>query len=198
MRGKAPRAPGSPFTSHGIRGSRSARGGLLAFRILETGYLPNGTSWHFPNVRSPFWRLYYNGAPGWHVRHGSGTFALAPDRLLIIADNTLFHCCGERGIPHLWVHFTPPAESSVELQAPHALPLDQPLRCTVEELLAASCSAPGAQLGHAAAALLHMTFARLEHAPAPEYPPGLRNCCSSSREIPPPISRTSNSRERPR
>jgi AraC-like DNA-binding protein len=118
------------------------------------------------------------------VRHDGRDFALGPDRLLIIADNTLFHCCGEPGVSHLWVHFTPPPESSVVLQAPHALTIDQPLRCTAEELVAAHRSSAGAQLGHTAAALLHMTFARLEHAPAAEYPPRLEELLRFIEESP--------------
>jgi AraC-like DNA-binding protein len=145
----------------------------LAFRILESGYLPEGTDWHFAHVRSPFWRIYHNGAPGWNVRHAGRKYPLGPDHLLLIPDETLFDCIGDRGVPHLWIHFTPPLESTTDLAGPHTVALDETLQNIVAELVARHAARRDARLVHTAAALLHMAFARLEHAPVPIHPPRL-------------------------
>ncbi|HEX8311586.1 MAG TPA: AraC family ligand binding domain-containing protein, partial [Chthoniobacteraceae bacterium] len=155
----------SPFTSHGIHAGHSARKGLLSFRILEVGYLPNGTDWHFANVLSPFWRIYYNNALGWNVRHAGRKYPLGPDHLLLIPDETLFDCIGEKGISHLWIHFNPPLERTTDLTRPHIVALDETLQHTVAELLERRAAPRAAGLMHTAAALLHLAFARLEHAP---------------------------------
>jgi AraC-like DNA-binding protein len=124
-------------------------------------------------VLSPFWRIYYNNALGWNVRHAGRKYPLGPDHLLLIPDETLFDCIGEKGISHLWIHFNPPLERTTDLTRPHIVALDETLQHTVAELLERRAAPRAAGLMHTAAALLHLAFARLEHAPVPVHPPKL-------------------------
>ena len=104
----APLRHQDPYTRHGVHVSPFARSGLSAFAIHECGYLPDGVharvesgrrrvDWHFPGVRSPYWRLYYNHDRGSFVRFLQREISLGPDRVVIIPEDVLFDCVGEAG-----------------------------------------------------------------------------------------------------
>ena len=61
--------------------------------------------WNFPNVFSPFWRLYYDFAPGHKLVFPDRTVALGPDRFVLVPSRSRFHCRGERAVETLWLHF---------------------------------------------------------------------------------------------
>ncbi len=167
----------SPFTKHGQVLGELGPTGLATFHVHECGYLPRGIRWHFPGVLSPFWRLYFNGKPGWHVRHAGRDHALGPDRLVLIADGTLFDCLGEPGVPHLWLHFNPLRRGGPSPEAPITRPLTPLLRAAVESVLSAHAETDEARrrsrLYHATAALLHATFGEFELSAPPDAPPRL-------------------------
>ena len=79
------------------------RGGAV---VHECGYLPANTGWNFTRVFSPFWRLYFNTAPGHSVVFGSGVVELDRDRIVLIPPHRQFHCRSTRPAPSLWVHFS--------------------------------------------------------------------------------------------
>ena len=97
----------SPFSGVGVEffplGVLPDHSGLV---LHEAGYLPRNDWWNFPNVLSPFWRLYYNFRPGHKVVFPDGELALTPDRIVIIPDHQLFHCRGETPVPNLWLAFS--------------------------------------------------------------------------------------------
>jgi AraC-like DNA-binding protein len=156
----------SPFTQHGIRLGDAPRLGFTTFTIHECGYLPHGSNWNHPDVLSPFWRLYHNGAAGCHVRFGKERFPLAPDRTLVIPDATPFDCVCEKKAPHLWLHFSPLQPATAFPRRPVALGLTPALKEMIEAVIAARTAADSPltrqHLYHVAAALLHRTFATLE------------------------------------
>jgi AraC-like DNA-binding protein len=164
---------GSPFTRHGTALDRLTRAGLATFRIHECGFA-DGIRWHHPGVLSPFWRLYYNGLPGWRVRHAGIDYSLGPDRIVLIADGLHFDCIGEPGVSHLWIHFNSLQPASLTPKTPLTLPLTAPLQSAVDALLAAHAestgSSPLARLYHRAAALLHTAFAELDQPAPTEHP----------------------------
>ena len=57
-----------PFSGVGVEffplGVPPDHSGLV---LYEAGYLPANDWWNFPNVLSPFWRLYYNARKGHRV-----------------------------------------------------------------------------------------------------------------------------------
>jgi AraC-like DNA-binding protein len=164
----------SPFTRHGVRLGDAPRLGFTTFTIHECGYHAQGSEWNHPGVLSPFWRLYYNSAPGCHVHCGGETFPLQPDRLLLIPDATLFDCVCATRAPHLWLHFSPLQTTSAFRRRPAVLPLTPALRALAESVIAARTAADSPlarqHLYHLAAAWLHSTFAGLDIPIAPEAP----------------------------
>ena len=75
------------------------------FVLHETGYLPCNDWWNFPNVLSPFWRLYYNGRKGHKVVFHQHEVELTPEHLMLIPDHQLFHCRGCTPVHTLWFAF---------------------------------------------------------------------------------------------
>lgn len=76
------------------------------FVLHEAGYLPRNDWWDFPNVLSPFWRLYYNYRKGHKVIFPDREIELTPEHLVLIPDHQLFHCRGHRPVSNLWLAFS--------------------------------------------------------------------------------------------
>ena len=96
-----------PFSGVGTEyyplGTKLDHTGLL---IHEAGFLPQNRDWNFPNVLSPFWRLYYNSRPGHCVSFGENFYELTPDQIMLIPNHQLFHCLGANPVPTFWIAFT--------------------------------------------------------------------------------------------
>lgn len=167
-----------PHTGHGVYLSGFARQGSAAFVVHETGYLPRGIPWHYPGVRSPYWRLYYNHTPGWYVRCDGRRWPLGPDRLVLIAEGVTFDCVGDEGVSHLWLHFSPLRHFATLPKEPWSLPAQPLLKAAVSGLVAAHRQSEGdrrlQRLYHASAALLHATFAEVEEPLYSPYPERLQ------------------------
>lgn len=73
--------------------------------VYETGYLARNDWWNFPNVLSPFWRLYYNFKRGHRVIFPSREYELTPEHMMLIPDQQFFHCQGETPVSNLWIAF---------------------------------------------------------------------------------------------
>lgn len=101
-------AYGSPFSGVGLEfmpfGIMPDHSGLV---LYESGYQSRNTRWIFPNVLSPFWRLYYNFTPGHKIVFQGQDYPLGPDRLMLIPDDQLFHCHGTIPVRNLWLAFNP-------------------------------------------------------------------------------------------
>jgi AraC family transcriptional regulator, arabinose operon regulatory protein len=96
----------SPFSGVGVEflplGVPPDHSGLV---LHEAGYLAANDWWDFPNVLSPFWRLYYNFRRGHKVIFAHGEVELTPERLVVIPDRQLFHCRGFNSVPNMWFAF---------------------------------------------------------------------------------------------
>ncbi|NLH73232.1 MAG: helix-turn-helix transcriptional regulator [Verrucomicrobia bacterium] len=133
--------------------------------LHEVGYLVANAHWNFPNVLSPFWRLYYNSAPGHKIVFAHGEFPLTPEHLVLIPDHKLFHCVGHRPVPHCWITFS--VSQHLDLGQPIPILL-QPTRVELDLLrqLASCFTGIGAgdsvSIMHTALALLHLVVIRPE------------------------------------
>jgi AraC-like DNA-binding protein len=160
-----------PRTPHGVAMGDPTRPAGGYFVLHEVGWLPQGLTWHFPGVLSPFWRLYHNPRPGWSIRHRGRAWPLAPEQILLIPDGTMFDCEGEAGIPHLWIHFG----LGSPLRQPPIEPVAQPLTPALDALAGRlidrldNGESP-AVLAHTASALLHETFANLDPSTLAAHP----------------------------
>ena len=96
----------SPFSGVGVEffplGVPADHAGFV---LYEAGYLPRNDWWNFPNVLSPFWRLYYNARKGHKVVFQQREVELTSKHLMLIPDHQLFHCCGCTPVPTLWFAF---------------------------------------------------------------------------------------------
>ena len=139
------------------------------------GFLAHNRRWNHPQIFSPFWRLYYNFAPGHRIRHAGRTISLTPARFVLVPENVLFHCESPTGAPgHLFVHFNLLPGWTPRFQEPRTVPADEGLRTLARELARATARPAGARVGHLAEALVHWVFGRLRgevgsaRAPAPK------------------------------
>jgi len=70
------------------------------------GFQRRNRHWNFPQVFSPYWRLYYNFSAGHYVEHEGTRYPLAPGHFLLIPDNVLFHCVSStKSCDHFYLHF---------------------------------------------------------------------------------------------
>ncbi len=164
----------NPHTGLGVPLAGLARQGLTTFVIHEAGYLPHGLDWHFPSVRSPYWRLYYNHDPGWFVRWEARRFRLGPTTVVLIPAGATFDCVGNAGVSHLWLHFSPQHWFAEGTQAPCSVPLTPLMRAAISNTTAAHQAGQSdtrrARLYHAASALVHATFAQPQAPRAVTHP----------------------------
>ena len=91
------------------------------FVLHEAGYLACNDWWDFPNVLSPFWRLYHNYRKGHRVVFADREVELTPDRLVVIPDHQLFHCRGFKPVPNLWLAFSVARRLSPDQSVPIVL-----------------------------------------------------------------------------
>lgn len=132
--------------------------------LHEAGYNPRSRDWNFPNVLSPFWRLYFNARPGHRVVMADGReVRLGPDRVVLIPDGVLFHCRGRAPVPHLWLAFqcarrTAPAQALPVVLKPRAEERQTIRR--LAEAIAVGDAANRERVFHLSHALLHLVLAR--------------------------------------
>ena len=96
----------SPFSGVGLEffplGIAPDHSGVV---LHESGFLQRNAGWNFPNVFSPFWRLYYDFAPGHQLELQDKTVRLGPERLVLVPSYIRFNCRGNRAVPTFWLHF---------------------------------------------------------------------------------------------
>jgi AraC-like DNA-binding protein len=134
--------------------------------LHEAGYTARSADWMFPNVLSPFWRLYFNARPGHRVVMEDGTeVRLGPDRVVLIPDGVLFHCRGRAPVPHLWLAFQCARRPDRAQVLPVALRPRPEERQAIRRLtaeIAAGREGRRERIFHLSHALLHLVLARPE------------------------------------
>ncbi len=135
--------------------------------LHESGYLARNDWWHFPDVLSPFWRLYYNFDPGHSVVFGGHEVPLTPRHIVLIPDGHLFHCRGRTPVRNLWLAFS----SAFRLEPGQPAPLQlRPTRMElallreIAQMIGAPPTAalPRRRVYHRSLALLHLLLSRPE------------------------------------
>lgn len=138
------------------------------FVLHEAAYLPKNDWWNFPNVLSPFWRLYYNGRRGHKVVFSNSEVELMPEKIVVIPDRQLFHCVGHKPAPHLWLTFSISRRLAAGQSIPIVLCPTSVERSLMREFTrlfsdnVPSQSEDHDRIFHAAMAVLHVVLARPE------------------------------------
>jgi AraC family transcriptional regulator, arabinose operon regulatory protein len=136
------------------------------FVLHETGYIARNDWWNFPNVLSPFWRLYYNARRGHAVVFEGREIPLTPEHLMLIPDGQLFHCRGRTPVPTLWFAFNVARRLVPRQSIPVLLPPSQTERVLISDitrLFSDDSERPNRdRVFHASMALLHVVLNRPE------------------------------------
>ena len=153
------------------------RWGAGNFQLHEVGYVPLGLRWHYDRLCNPFWRFYYNSRSGSYIEEGGKRHPLEPDQAMVIPENTPFNSRGAPGVPHLWIHFSPPLTARFAAER-FTLPLHPALKATVEELQVRflgprQTRAERQQIFHACLAVIHSCFSRSPLGQEPPLPTSL-------------------------
>jgi len=105
----------------------------IGFTLHETGYWAHACAWNFPNVYSPFWRIYYDYGTFHQVRFGKELTPLGPDRLLVIPNHQRFDCLGDPPVAKLWFAFSPRRNASPDQRVPIVIPTNRIISAFTEE-----------------------------------------------------------------
>ncbi|MGB8354887.1 MAG: AraC family transcriptional regulator [Chthoniobacteraceae bacterium] len=149
-----------PLTPVGVRLDGEE---LFGIHLHEAGCLKLSTEWSYPDVRSPFWRLYWSDRPGAWIECGGRRFDVETTRFLLVPAHTLFDTHGAaRAVNHFWIHFSLHPDLIAKDNVPVRVPCGKGLAQQVEAL-AKKVRQPGAttprQMHHLCSALLHQVFA---------------------------------------
>ena len=183
-----------PFSGVGIEyypvGTEFDHTGLL---LHEIGYLPRGKNWNFPNVFSPFWRLYYNSDSGHSVKFGDMLCELGPEHLMLIPSHFLFHCIGRKSVRQFWIQFSINKNIDPQQRVPILLKpsaLEQLLIKTIKNrILKDEEPAPTDTIYRHGLALLNIVTSRPEINWQPPYPPRLSKIVTYiDQHLPEPLS----------
>jgi AraC-like DNA-binding protein len=75
-------------------------------RIAHIGFKEISLDWGFTHRSSPFWRLYYNFAPGAAIDCATGRIQLDPSRIVVIPAMAVFTAIPpKKPVQHLYLHF---------------------------------------------------------------------------------------------
>lgn len=100
-------ADASPFSGTGVEflplGASPEEADII---LHEVGFLPRRPHWNYPNVFSPYWRLYYDFRAGHKVVFPHREVPLGPDRFVLIPAHQRFSLSGTAARPHFWMAFS--------------------------------------------------------------------------------------------
>ena len=85
---------------------------------------PKTIVWRQEKVCVPYWRVYWNDAPGAFVKDASGEIELTPGHVVAIPPRTVYSTRTSGGSTHFYVHFT--AEPPYASVQPGILRFDSP------------------------------------------------------------------------
>lgn len=111
--------------------------------------------WKHDPIARPYWRVYWNRDPGWEVRLDGRAIALTPDRVLVVAPETVYTTTWSGPARHVYLHFTVDGLPGIPGTGIHVLPYDGVFAGLLGHL-----TAPGAGPLHAEALAVH-ALARL-------------------------------------
>ena len=125
---------------------------ILTWQFLHVG------NWQVRWPLRPFWRFYWNAAPGATVIYGDETFAMTPNRVLLIPRGCFFQVRLTAPVDHFFCHFVPDCSIAPPDCGVCSLPCPEQMHLLLE-------SASRRQLEFRLVALLFEIFAQLATRP---------------------------------
>lgn len=105
-------------------------------RLLLCGYSPLVAGrWRFHRHHEPFWRLYWNDAPGATIQCGDLTIPLDPSGVVLVSPNVACTTEATAMTHHLYLHFHSIALQQEMPTEVIVLPMEQPLEGIVKHLV---------------------------------------------------------------
>ena len=101
--------------------------------LHEVGYYAKLRPWNFPNVYSPFWRIYFDFESGHHVRFGKRKTPLGPNCAVVIPNHQRFDCVGESATNKLWFAFSCTRNAEPSQSMPIIIPANDTISAFVKE-----------------------------------------------------------------
>ncbi len=148
-----------PFTAHGLKPPAGESGD--SFQIHECGAARLDPNWNFQQVRSPFWRCYYDLNPGAWIESRGRRHGLGPDRVVLVPDGVTFNCGSRPGVDHLWVHFSLYLSLTTPTAGVIEVPAGRTVRALARELHRVIARRQTGRAAHVSAGLLHLVFAEV-------------------------------------
>jgi AraC-like DNA-binding protein len=105
----------------------------MGFVLHEAGYWARCRDWNFPNVFSPFWRIYYDLDPGHWVRFGDTLTPLGPKHVLVIPNHRRFDCVGDPPVRSLWLVISCEREADPWQSMPIVIEANDTIRAFAKE-----------------------------------------------------------------
>lgn len=76
---------------------------LIICKKLSLG--PGGDyHWNQKDVRGPYWRIYWNNAPGTFVSSGGRRVEVTPDKIIALSPDTVYSTSAEKKADHFYIH----------------------------------------------------------------------------------------------
>jgi AraC-like DNA-binding protein len=125
------------FLAGGPLGPSAASSGHTSLSVLVC-HGQRLTTWNHPDLRAPYWRLYWNESPGASVAFSGRTTPLRPDRFLLIPPETSFATANGKPVRHFYAHFV--TSPRWRLPGIFSLPADPQATATLQGCAAAADS----------------------------------------------------------
>ncbi len=88
--------------------SNSSWGKVPAIRLIVskrvTLRLTGSFPWNYQDVRGPYWRIYWNDAPGAFVSCGGSEVELTPENLIVLSPDAVCSARATKQVRHFYVH----------------------------------------------------------------------------------------------
>ena len=158
----------SPFSGQGITFYPLGVHPEELTTLHETGFLPARPYWNYPNVFSPFWRLYYDLERGHKVvfPDTGRNVTLGPDKVVLIPDHQMFNTEGTEPRAKFWFAFTCTRRVHPGQELPIVFKPSGSELALIQQLIRLVKAKPGNaqknRILHVSLALLHVTLSRTE------------------------------------
>ena len=126
------KSPYSPDALNYSSGGKCSE--LIRIRVEAVGYIKELVDWSYPDVFSPFWRLYYNSESGKAIELDGAGYPLNPDAILLVPPQVFFSCQSRNLTDHFWIHFFLPPQWRAIYEKPRYIPINENLMSLIRIL----------------------------------------------------------------